>query len=152
MPTRTNMLSGLTIAPTMQAIVVDCVPIVEPQLAAVIGDNAEVVMPCPEDSQAASPTHCKVIASFESGPFLACVAIVNSMAPTSHVRFATVQVLATTTLTKVESILPEEAMAINCTMGNLPRALCAYNNPFVSSIRPLVPEEHPSMTSTLEHL
>ena len=36
MPPGTLMLGGLPIAPTMQAIVVDCVPIVDPQLAAII--------------------------------------------------------------------------------------------------------------------
>jgi hypothetical protein len=35
---------GLPIPPTMQTIVVDCVPIVDPQLAPVIGDDAESVL------------------------------------------------------------------------------------------------------------
>ena len=36
MPPGTLVLVGLPIAPTMQAIVVDCVPIIDPQLAAII--------------------------------------------------------------------------------------------------------------------
>jgi hypothetical protein len=35
-PSSTLMLGGLTIAPAMQAIVVDCVAIIDPQLATVI--------------------------------------------------------------------------------------------------------------------
>jgi hypothetical protein len=35
-PSSTHMLSCLSIAPPMQAIVVDCVPVVDPQLAAIV--------------------------------------------------------------------------------------------------------------------
>jgi hypothetical protein len=46
----TKMLDGLPIPPTMQAIVVDCVPLVDPQLAPVIGDDAEPVLASFADS------------------------------------------------------------------------------------------------------
>jgi hypothetical protein len=42
-PTTTNLPSGHSTAPTVQAIVVNCVFIVNPQLAPVIGDNLKVV-------------------------------------------------------------------------------------------------------------
>jgi len=61
MPSSALMLIGLPIAPTMQAIIIDCVAIVDPQLTPIIGVNAEPVMACPEDSQAACPTHSEVI-------------------------------------------------------------------------------------------
>jgi len=61
MPPTTNVPSGLSIAPAVQAVIVDCVLVVDPQLAAIIRDNAEMVMACPEDSQAACPTHSEVI-------------------------------------------------------------------------------------------
>jgi hypothetical protein len=134
----------------MQAIIVDCVSIVEPQLAPIIGVNLEMVTACPEDSQAASPTHSEVITSRKSGPLAACVAIVNSVFPTSHVRTATVQVLATSTLTKVEDIFSEETMTIRDAMRL--SATCARNNPPVSSVRAMVPEKHTGMTTTLKHL
>jgi hypothetical protein len=38
------------IAPTVQAIIIDRVAIVNPQLASIIGVNAEPVMACPEKS------------------------------------------------------------------------------------------------------
>jgi hypothetical protein len=41
---------GLTVAPPVQAIVVDSVPTVNPQLTSVIGDNAESVTAGPEDA------------------------------------------------------------------------------------------------------
>jgi hypothetical protein len=44
MPACTNVPSDMTSTPSMQAIVVDCVPIVKPQLASIIRDNLEVVM------------------------------------------------------------------------------------------------------------
>jgi hypothetical protein len=62
-PSGVNMPPGLTIAPTMQTIVVDCVSVVNPKLASIIRDEAEVVTTCSEDSHAACPTHGKVIAS-----------------------------------------------------------------------------------------
>ena len=63
MPPTTQMLCGLTIPPAMQAIVINCVSIVNPQLAPIIGYKLEVVMACVEYSHATSPTHSKVIAS-----------------------------------------------------------------------------------------
>jgi len=62
-PPSMQMLPGLSIAPTVQAIVVNGVSIVDPQLAPIIGNNAEIVVASFEDSQAACPTHGKVIAS-----------------------------------------------------------------------------------------
>jgi hypothetical protein len=108
-------------------------------------------MASPEDSEAACPTYSKVIAAFETRPLLACVAIVDSVAPTSHVRLASVQVLAATTLAKVESILPEKTMAVSRTMTTPSHTTGTSNNPPVSSIWTMVPEEHPCMTTTLEH-
>jgi hypothetical protein len=63
MPPATNVPSGLPIAPAVQAVIVNCVLVVEPQLAAIIRDYAEMVMSCPENSQAACPTHSEVITS-----------------------------------------------------------------------------------------
>jgi hypothetical protein len=37
-------------------------------------------------------------------------------------------------------------------MGNLSGAARTHNKPFISSIRTMVPEEHPSMTTPLKHL
>ena len=79
MPPSSKMLGGLLIAPAVQAIVVDCVPIVNPQLAPIIGENAEAVIACLEDSQTACPTHGKVIASAKTGPSATCVAIVHHL-------------------------------------------------------------------------
>ena len=72
-----KMLDSLPIAPSMQAIIIDRVAIVYPQLTPIIGVNAESVMACPENPQAACPTHSKVIALFETAPFFTCVAIVH---------------------------------------------------------------------------
>ena len=72
------------------------------------------------------------------------------MFPASHIRTATVQVLATSTLTEVKDIFSEETMTISDAV-RLP-ATCTRNNPTVSSVRTMVPEKHPSMTTTLKHL
>ena len=78
-PPATNIPSGHSTAPTVQAIVVNRVSIVDPKLASIIGYKLEVVTAAPEDSQAACPTHSKVIATSEPTPFPACVAIVHKL-------------------------------------------------------------------------
>ena len=75
-----KMLDSLAIAPTMQAIVVNCVPIIDPQLAPIIRDDAESVMPSLSDFQGACPAHSKVITSGKAGPFPVRVAIVHHLA------------------------------------------------------------------------
>jgi hypothetical protein len=152
MPPSALMFRGLAIAPTMQAIIVDCVSIVNPQFAPIVRNDAKAIMACPEDSHAACPSCSKVVASFESRPFLACVAIVNSPTPSSHVWSATVQVRAPTTLTEVVDVLSEKPSTISSTMTTLPCTTCTRNNPTVASIRTMVPEEHASMTAVLKHL
>jgi len=106
-PSTTNMPSNLFIAPAMQAIIVNCVSVVNPQLAPIVGDQLEVIMARSKDSQAASPAHCEVIPAAIARPIAACVTIVHIVLPASKVRSATVQVLTTTSLTKVEGIFHE---------------------------------------------
>jgi len=151
MPSAAKTPVGLTISPPVQTIVVDGVLVVNPQLAAIIRDNTEPVVACPEDSHAACPTHSKVIASGKTRPFTTCIAVVHHMSPTSHVWFATVEVLTAATLTKVEDVLPEEARAISDLIPGLTSATGTHNHPSVSSIATPVPEQHPSMATTLKH-
>jgi hypothetical protein len=113
MPPSTHVWPGLSIAPAMQAIIVNCVSVVDPQLAAIIRDNAKIVTTCPEDSQAACPPHCKVVAPGEPRPFATRVAVVHHMAPTGHFCSSSIQVLTATALAKVEGVLPEETGAIS---------------------------------------
>jgi hypothetical protein len=40
-PSWAKILVGLTIAPTMQAIVVDCITVVDPELAPIVGNDTE---------------------------------------------------------------------------------------------------------------
>jgi len=150
-PSTTKTPGGLPVAPTMQAIVVNCVSIVDPQLTSIVRVNAEAVIASLEDSQAACPTNGEVISPSESGPSATCVFIIDVVLPTSHVRSAIVQVLAPPALTKVEDILPEETSAISDANSML-LAFCTRDNPSVSSIGTMVPEENPSMTTTLKHL
>ena len=44
MPPSADMPSDLPIAPAMQAIIVNRVSIVEPQLAPIVGDDAEIIV------------------------------------------------------------------------------------------------------------
>jgi len=151
-PTSANLFSGHSTAPTMQAVIVNCVSVVNPQLAPIIGDKLEVIAAGLEDSHTACPAHSEVITSTETGPSAASVAIVHHSAPASHVRSAAIQVLTPTPLTKIENILAEETSAISSAVAGLSLATCTYNGPSVSSIWTMVPEQHPSMTSLLEHL
>jgi hypothetical protein len=152
MPATANVPGGLAIAPSMTAIVIDRVSIVDPKIAAVIRDNAETVMTSPVEPHAACPTHSKVIASVETRPFTTSVPIVHIMFPTSMVRSATIQVLAMATLTKVEDVLHEETMAISDAIGIVFSAPCLRNHPSVASIGTMVPEKHPSVATVFKHL
>ena len=67
-------------------------------------------------------------------------------------RSATVQVLATASLTKVEGILHEETMFICDWIVAVTSASCSHNDPSVASVGAMVPEQHPSMATTLKHL
>jgi hypothetical protein len=49
-PWGANMLGNLSVAPSVQAIVVDRIPVVKPQLASIIRNYAPSVMTCPENS------------------------------------------------------------------------------------------------------
>jgi hypothetical protein len=105
-----------------------------------------------EDPHAASPTHSKVIVSGETRPSTACVPIVDIMFPPSHLRSATIQILAVATLTKVEDILPKQAMAVgDRIIGRYTPATCTHNIPSIGSVGTTVPEEHASMTTMLKH-
>jgi hypothetical protein len=152
MPPTTNLPPGHSTAPAVQAIIVDCVSIVDPQLASIVGNKLEMVTATPEKSHAACPTHSEVITSVETRPLAAGVAIVHDVLPAGHIRLAAVQVLATAALIEVESILPEKTMAICDRIGPVTSATCADNNPSVSSVGTMIPEEQPSMTTTLEEL
>ena len=84
-PWSTEKLGGLSIAPGVQAIVVDRDAIVNPQFASIVGVNAEAVWASFEDSHAACPTHSKVVTLTETGPVAICVAIVHHLAMSSLV-------------------------------------------------------------------
>jgi len=112
MPPCANVPFDVASTPSVQAIVVNCISIVKPQLASIVRNNLQVVMACPEDSHAACPAHSELIASGKPGPLGTCVTIVHDVSPASHVWFATIQVLAPTTLTKVEGVLHEETSAV----------------------------------------
>jgi hypothetical protein len=104
MPSTAKTPVSLTITPTMQAIVVDSVAIINPQLAAIVGLDAETIVACLEDSHAAGPASSKVITATESGPPASCVAIVDGLAPAGQLGPAVMQVLAAGTLPEVECI------------------------------------------------
>jgi hypothetical protein len=115
-PSSAEILGGLAITPTVQAVVVNCESVVNPELASIIGVNRHPVAAGPEDSEAACPAHGEVITSGKTSPFATCVAIIHHLAPASHVRSAPLQVLAPAALTKVEGVLPELAIAVDNAM------------------------------------
>jgi hypothetical protein len=151
-PPSTHMRSGLSIAPAMQAIIVNCVPVVNPQLAPIIGNKAKVIMACFEDSQASRPTNSEVVPDAIARPIATCVTIVHIVFPPSEVRPATFQVLTTTSLAKVKGVFHEEAMTICYGIVADATTTSTHNGPSVPSIGTMIPEKHASMTSALEHL
>jgi hypothetical protein len=111
-----HMPVGLSVAPTVQAIIIDGVPVVDPQFAAIIGNNAEAVVTSPEDSHTSCPTSSKMVRSGKTRPSATCVPVVHNLTPTSHVWPSTHQVWAPTTHAKVKGVLPEETVTINGAM------------------------------------
>jgi hypothetical protein len=99
--TSTKIFEGFPVAPTMQSVVIDRVPIADPQLAAIIGDDAETVVTAPADPQSACPADGEVIASDKASPFAIRIAIVHNLHFASHLGFVGIQVLASTTLSEV---------------------------------------------------
>jgi len=150
-PPSTKLSPGRSAAPAVQAIIVNCVSIVKPQLASIVRVDLEVVTACPEDPQTTCPTHSEVIASAKTGPFATSVAIVHHVFPASHVRSTGFQVLAPAALPKVEDVLPEKTRAISDGIAGLTSATCTHNKPSVPSVSTSVPEQHPSMTTALKH-
>jgi hypothetical protein len=152
MPATSDVPVGLAIAPSMTAIVIDRVCIVDPKIAAIIRDDAETIMASPVEPHAACPTHSKVITSMETRPLTASVPIVHIMFPASMVRAATIQVLAMAPLTKVEYIFHKESMAISDAIGIVATATCTRNHPPVAGVGTMIPEKHPSVATVLKHL
>ena len=62
------------------------------------------------------------------------------------------EIMRLATLTKVEDVFPEETVTICDGIAGLTSAACTHNNPSISSVSTSVPEQHPSMTTTLKHL
>ena len=151
-PTPAEGPGGLRVAPTVQAIVVDSVTVVEPQLAPIIRDNAESVMATPEDSHLTCPTNGEVVTSRKTWPPAPSVAVVHHLTPASHVRLTSIEVRAPPSLTKVKDILPEETTAVCGISVGMPQATGTHNSPSVCGVRTLVPEHHTGMTTTFEHL
>jgi hypothetical protein len=150
MPSSTDIPSGHSTSPTMQSIVVNCVSVVNPQLAPIIGYNLEVVAACLENSQAACPAYSEVVAPSETMPPASCVTIIYIVFPARHIWSAAIEILTSATLAKIESVLPEETMAICDRIATF--ATRAHNSPSIASIGTMVPEQHPSMAATLKHL
>jgi hypothetical protein len=132
-----NSSPSFPIAPSVQAVIVDCIPVVNPQLASIIRNDAVSVIASPEDSHTSCPTRSKVIASGKARPPSTRVPIVHCLTPTSHLGPATSQVRAPTTHTKVECIFSEMAMTICC----MERSLAAGSRdlPSITSINTSVP-------------
>jgi hypothetical protein len=76
------------------------------------------------------------------------------MLPTTMRGSAPIEVLATTSLTEVVDILSEKTSAIsgNGATGAATFATCTYDSPSIASVGTSVPEQHPSMATTLKEL
>jgi hypothetical protein len=65
-PSTTQVSSSFPVPPTMQAIVVDRVTIVDPQLASIVRNNAVIIPTSPEDAHATCPTRSEMITACET--------------------------------------------------------------------------------------
>jgi hypothetical protein len=104
-----------------------------------------------KESHTSRPTHSKVISAAEARPITTCVPVVDVMAPTSHIRPATIQIWATTSLAEVKGILHEEAMPICNAMASNSPATRSHSHPSIGCVRTSISEEHASMPTAFEH-
>jgi hypothetical protein len=81
----TDMPRCLAIAPTMATIVVDCEPIVDPEPASIVRNNAEPIMARSEESHMSRPSHSKMISTMKSWPIATSVPVIDAMTPSLHV-------------------------------------------------------------------
>jgi hypothetical protein len=147
-----KMLDSLAIAPTMQAIIINCVAIIDPQLAPIIRDDTESVVASPSDFQCSCPAHSKVITSGKTSPFPIRVAVVHHLNFAGHVWSASTQVLAPTSLPEIVDLLLESSATRAARATCCASSTRAHDDPSVSSIRTVVPEQHASMTTALKEL
>merc|ERR1719199_1338782 len=104
-PPTTVMPSGHPAAPAVQAIIVERVAVVDPELASIIGDELKMVPSSTPNDHPACPTRSKVISTAPAAPPAACVAVVHPRAVASMVNPAAVQVLAPPPLPEVIATL-----------------------------------------------
>jgi len=105
--------ASLPTAPAMEAVVVDGVPAVDPQLGSIVGADPEPVPAPAEDANTASPAHSEVVGTSESRPAAICVAVVDVVFPPLHVRPPISKMWQPAALTEIVGILPEQAMTVN---------------------------------------
>jgi hypothetical protein len=77
-PPTVNMPRSLPIAPTVQPVIVNCVPVVNPQLTSIIRYDAPSVMARSEDSHVRCPTHSEMISSAETRPIATSISVVDT--------------------------------------------------------------------------
>jgi hypothetical protein len=136
----------------MQAIIVDRITVVKPKLTAIIRDKGEPVSTAHTDSQDSRPPDSEMIGTGEASPWSASGTIIHSFHFANSVWAADAEIWATSTLSKVESLLPE-ALASVWSWTNPFSSHCRlwhYNHP-IPSVRTLILEYHACSTTTLEH-
>merc|ERR1711881_610899 len=75
---------GFAIPPAVEPTIVDRVPVVDPQLGSVIGNEREPVNACSVEADTGSPAHSEVGGTTESRPAATCVAVVDYAPPPRH--------------------------------------------------------------------
>merc|ERR1719183_1939191 len=92
-PATVHEPATLPTAPAMEAVVVDGVPVVDPQLGTIVGADHKRVPAPVVDANTASPAHGEVVGTFESRPFATCVAVVDVVSPPRHLRPPAMKIL-----------------------------------------------------------
>jgi hypothetical protein len=105
-----------------------------------------------EDIHTASPSDGKMVTSSKTRPIATGVLVIYHGLPTSHVRPATAQIWAPTTLTEIEDVLSEKTAAI-CLSENSRWSIASgsHNIPPVAGVGTPISEEHTCMTTMFKH-
>merc|ERR1712054_360841 len=151
-PSCMNVPRGFAIPPAVAPIIVDGVPVVDPQLGTVIGNEREPVTASAVEPDTAGPAHSKVVGTRESRPPATCVAVVDVVPPPRHVRPPVGKMWHTAALTEIEGILPEQAMAVYDSVADAPVATGIQHSPAVVGVWATITQQDASMATTFEEL
>jgi hypothetical protein len=147
-PPTVKELSSHTSSHAVQAIIIDCESVVNPELAAIIRRDRQPVGTTPFDDHGATPTNSEMISSEETWPSARSGSVVHPTDSTSRPCTAATQIRAASTLTEIEDFFPNAHTANGLWSSH---SCIRYNGHSVTGVATPVSEYHACPTATFKH-